>query len=168
MLTTPIHQRSRGARARHVRAALGGALLLSGLTGCYTYLPISNGEPAPGTEIALEVTDRGRVALSDRLGQGARRIAGRLESATDSAYVMSVNRVSYIDGNRVAKWNGEHVSVARTDVSGVAERRLSKSRSWLAAGLATGALALATRIVIKGIAGPGPETKPTPGGPQPQ
>ena len=149
-------------------AALAGALLLPGLTGCYTYVPIWNREPAPGTEISLDVTDRGRVALSDRLGPGARRILGRLESTTDSAYTVSVTRVSYIDGDKVAKWNGERVTITRTDATGLAERRLSKSRSWLAAGLATGALALATRIVIKGIAGPGPETKPTPGGPQPQ
>ena len=63
--------------------------------------------------------------------------------------------------------DGEAVGVSRQDVSGVAERQLSKSRSWLAAGIVAGALAVATAIVIKGTAGPDPSTKPTGGGPQP-
>jgi hypothetical protein len=159
---------TRRVRARQLRAALAGALLFPTLTGCYTYRPIWTGEPAPGSVITFGLTDRGRVTLSDRLGPGARTVTGLLTSATDSAYVVSVTRVTYIDGDRVAKWNGEAVDVSRQDISGVAERQLSKSRSWLAAGIAGAALAVATAVVIKGTAGPDPNTKPTGGGPQPQ
>ena len=154
--------------ARQLRAALAGALLLPTLTGCYTYKPLWTGEPAPGSVITFGLTDRGRVALSDRLGPGAREVSGLLTRTTDSVYVISVNRVTYIDGDRVAKWNGEAVDVSKQDVTGVSERQLSKSRSWLAAGIVAGALALATAVVIKGTAGPDPSTKPTGGGPQPQ
>jgi hypothetical protein len=157
-----------GVRARQIRAAFAGALLLPTLTGCYTYRPIWTGEPVPGSVITFGLTDRGRVALSDRLGPGARNVTGMLTSATDSAYIVSVSRVTYIDGDRVAKWNGEAVGVSRQDISGVAERQLSKSRSWLAAGIIAGALAVATAVVIKGTAGPDPNTKPIGGGPQPQ
>ena len=168
MITTIDRISWRRARARQLRAAVAGALLLPGATGCYVSRPIWNGEPVPGTEISLGVTDRGRVALSDRLGPGALSVTGRLASATDSIYVVDVTRVAYIDGGRVAKWNGEPVNIAKNDVSGIAERRLSKSRSWVAAGITAGLLALATGIVIKGTAGPDPQTKPTGGGPQPQ
>lgn len=154
-------------RARQFRAALAGALLVPTVTGCYTYRPIWTGEPAPGSVITFGLTDRGRVALSDRLGPGARNVTGLLASATDSVYVINVSRVTYIDGDRVAKWNGEPVDVSRQDVSGVAERQLSKSRSWLAAGIVAGALGVATALVIKGTAGPDPSTKPIGGGPQP-
>ena len=157
-----------GARARQVRAAVAGVLLLPSLTGCYTYVPVWKGEPALGSEISLGLTDRGRVALSDRVGPGAREIVGRLASSTDSAYVVSVTGVTYIDGARTAKWTGEQVEIAKSVVSGVAERHLSRSRSWLAAGITAGVVALATGIVIKGTAGPGPDTRPTGGGPQPQ
>jgi len=159
---------NRRVRARQLRAALAGVLLLPTVTGCYTYRPIWTGEPAPGSVITFGLTDRGRVALSDRLGPGARNVTGLLKSATDSAYVISVSKVTYIEGDRVAKWSGEQVDVSRNDISGVAERQLSKSRSWLAAGVVAGALAMASAIVIKGTAGPDPSTRPTGGGPQPQ
>ena len=159
---------NRRVRARQLRAALAGVLLLPTVTGCYTYRPIWTGEPAPGSVITFGLTDRGRVALSDRLGPGARNVTGLLRSATDSEYVINVSRVTYIEGDRVAKWNGEQVDISRNDISGVAERQLSKSRSWLAAGVVAGALAMASAIVIKGTAGPDPSTKPTGGGPQPQ
>lgn len=162
----PISRRA--VRARQARAAVAAALFLPGATGCYVSRPIWNGEPVAGTEISLGLTDRGRVALSDRLGPGALNVSGRLASATDSMYVVDVTRVAYIDAGRVAKWNGEPVNISKDNVSGIAERRLSKSRSWVAAGIAAGLLALAARIVINGTAGPDPQTKPTDGGPQPQ
>jgi hypothetical protein len=168
MIATIDRISHRRVRARQVRATLAAALLLPSATGCYVSRPIWNGQPVPGTEISLGLTDRGRVALSDRLGPGALTVSGRLASATDSLYVVDVTRVAYIDGGRVAKWNGESVNIAKNDVSGIAERRLSKSRSWVAAGIAAGLLALATGIVINGTAGPDPQTKPTDGGPQPQ
>jgi hypothetical protein len=158
----------RGARVRRARAAIAGVLLLPSLTGCYTYTPVWKGEPVPGSEISLGLTDRGRVALSDRVGPGARTITGRLTSAADSVYVVSVTGVSYIEGGRTAKWNGERIDISKDVVSGIAERRLSRSRSWIAAGITAGVLALATGLVIKGTAGPGPDTRPTGGGPQPQ
>jgi hypothetical protein len=168
MMTLGDGGANRRVRARQLRAALAGALLLPTLTGCYSYRPLWSGEPAPGSVITFGLTDRGRVALSDRLGPGARNVTGLLTSATDSAYVVSVRTVTYIEGDRVAKWNGEPVDISKHDISGVAERQLSKSRSWLAAGIVAGALALGTAIVIKGTAGPDPSTKPVGGGPQPQ
>lgn len=157
----------RGARVQQARAAVAAALLLPTATGCYSYRPVWNGAPAAGSEVSLALTDHGRVALSDRLGPGARTITGRIASVADSVYTINVSRVAYIEG-RTAKWSNEPVNVSKIDVGGFAERRLSKSRSWLAAGLATGVVALATLIVIKGTAGPNPDTRPTGGGPQPQ
>ena len=116
-------------RARQVRAAFAGALLLPVATGCYTYRPIWTGEPATGSVITLGLTDRGRVALSDRLGAGARTVTGVLTSATDSAFVISVSRVTYIDGDRVAKWNGEAVDVSKQDVRAGPEHETDWRRS---------------------------------------
>ncbi len=157
----------RVARAQQARSAVAAALLLPTATGCYSYLPVWNREPASGSEISLTLTDHGRVALSDRLGPGARTIRGRLSEVVDSAYTIKVSGVTYID-SRTAKWTNESVYVSKNDVGGIEERRLSKSRTWLAAGVAVGAAALATLIVIKGTAGPSPDTRPTGGGPQPQ
>lgn len=130
--------------------------------------PLWNGAPLAGTEVTLALSDRGRVALSERLGPGALSVRGRLASATDSMYVVNVTRVTYIEHGRVAKWNGEPVDISKNDIGGVAEHRLSRSRSWVAAGITIGLLALATGIVINGTSGPDPQTKPTGGGPLPQ
>ena len=165
---TVLEYAARRIHARQVRAIVAAALLLPATTGCYVDRPLWNGEPVPGTEVSLGLSDRGRVALSDRLGPGALNVRGRLASATDSMYVVNVTRVAYIDGGRVTKWSGEPVNISKNDIGGMSERRLSKSRSWVAAGITVALLALATGIVINGTAGPDPSTRPTGGGPQPQ
>ena len=158
----------RRARARQVRAALAGLLLLPGATGCYTYVPLWNGNPAPGSEITLGLSDRGRAALAGPLGPGATRVTGRLANATDSLFVIDVAEVSYVRGGVPAKWNGEEVRVPRDYVSGLSQRQLSKSRSWITAGVVVGALALASTIVIKGFGNDPASSKPPGGGPQTQ
>lgn len=132
---------------------LAGLLLLPGATGCYTYVPMWNGTPSPGSEISLGLSDRGRVALSGPLGPGAQKLTGRLANSTDSAYVIRVSEVAYIGGGPAAKWSGEAISVPKEYVSGMAERQLSKSRSWIAVGIAVGIAALATTIAINGFGG---------------
>lgn len=139
------------ARARQVRAVVAGLLLLPGATGCYTYVPLWNGAPQPGTEISLGLSDRGRTALAGPLGPGARAVAGRLVGSTDSAFVIGVKEVTYIGNGTAAKWNGEQITVPRDYVNGLAERRLSKSRSWIAVGIAVGVAALATTIALNGF-----------------
>lgn len=168
MNPAPEPRAVRHAPARRARAILAALLLLPQATGCYTYAPLWNGSPAAGSEISLGLSDRGRVALAGPLGPGAQRVTGRLVGATDSAYVIRVSEVAYVGGVPSAKWNGEEVSVSKDFVAGMAERRLSKSRSWIATGIVVAALGLATTIVIKGVAGPAPDTKPVGGGPSPQ
>lgn len=141
----------RRARARQVRAVVAGLLLLPGATGCYTYVPLWNGVPQPGAEISLGLSDRGRNALAGPLGPGAREVAGQLVSSTDSAFVIGVKEVTYIGSGAAAKWNGEKITVPRDYVSGLAERRLSKSRSWIAVGIAVGVAALATTVALNGF-----------------
>lgn len=147
----PMTSQRRRARARQARAVLAGLLLLPGATGCYTYVPLWNGSPQPGTEISLGLSDRGRIALAGPLGPGARQVTGRLVGSTDSAFVIGVNEVAYVGTGAAAKWNGEQISVPRDYVSGLAERRLSKSRSWIAVGIAVGVAALATTIAVNGF-----------------
>src|SRR3954452_15011641 len=46
-------------------------------TACYAYTPVQTA-PAPGSQLALEVTDEGRVALNDKIGPGVVRLEGTL------------------------------------------------------------------------------------------
>lgn len=157
----------RRAHARRMRAVVAGILLLPGATGCYSYVPLWNGSPQVGTDISLGLSDRGRTALAGPLGPGARLVAGRLVSSTDSAFVIGVREVTYIGSGTAAKWNGEQISVPRDYVSGLAERRLSKSRSWIAVGIAVGVAALATTVAVNGFGTNGSDGK-LPGGQQSQ
>ena len=77
--------------------------------GCYTYVPLdtSAGVQA-GEHIAVEITDRGRAELSDRLGSGVVRVEGTLTRTDSVDLVMNVWRVAQI-GGPTARWSGESV-----------------------------------------------------------
>jgi hypothetical protein len=108
--------------------------------GCYTYVPLDTESPPLGQTIALQITDRGRVELSDRFGPGLARIEGLVTSADSQDVVMNVFQVAHVDGLR-SHWSGETVRVQRGYVGRLEERRLSRARTYLLAGAAAGAVA---------------------------
>jgi hypothetical protein len=129
---------------------------LAGLTaGCYAYIPPST-TPAPGTVVALDLNDRGRVALGDSIGASADRIEGLLESSSDSSYVLRVKSVRYTNGE-TNRWTNEPLSVRTDLVRHLTERRLSRQRTMIAVG-GTAALVLGFALTrdIFGIGGPEP------------
>jgi hypothetical protein len=156
------------SQAHRVRAIVAGVLLLPGATGCYTNVPVWEGTPVARSEVTVGLTDRGRITLAPQIGPGARHVTGRLLSVTDSAYVIRVSTVDYINSSTSGTWSGEEVAVPRDLVSGVTERRLSRSRSWLTAGLVVAALALTTTIAINGFGTDPGSTRPGDGGGQQQ
>ncbi|HJP85970.1 MAG TPA: hypothetical protein VJ852_08275 [Gemmatimonadaceae bacterium] len=114
------------------------AFLMGFVSGCYTYSPMP-AAPAPGTEVVLGLNDQGRVSLGQSVGPSAQQIEGKLESHTDSAYVVSVSSVSYFNGG-MNKWSGEPLTIGRTLVSDIRERQFSRSRTFAVAAAATAAL----------------------------
>jgi hypothetical protein len=162
-----VHVRQRSFVHR-ASAIVAGLLLLPSATGCYTNVPVWQGMPAPQSEITVGLTDRGRTTLAPQIGPGARHVTGRLLSVTDSAYVIRVSTVDYISSSSSGTWSGEEVTLPRDLVSGVTERRLSRSRSWLTAGIVIAALALTTTIAINGFGTDPGSTRPGDGGGQQQ
>ena len=151
--------------SRRQRAAVMLMVMTPYLTGCYTVQPVASTNAPSGAHLVAEVTDRGRVELSEMLGAGVVRVHGRLASASDSAYVLQVSRVDYLSGQK-SFWTGERVSLNRNYVSTLGERRLSRSRSWLAAGVVTvavAALAATISLVADGLGGGGKRPTPDPG-----
>jgi hypothetical protein len=142
--------RRREQRVRRMQALVAGMLLVPGATGCYESHAVRGATPLAGTEISLAITDRGRVGLGPQLGEGVLRLNGRLAQASDSVYLVRVASVEYA-GAPTAHWTGEEVKVPRDYVASVAERRLSRKRSWLAAALAVGVIvAISAAISIFG------------------
>lgn len=146
-------------------------LALAWLPGCYTYVPVESTTPPVGETVSFEITDRGRVGLAERMGSGIRSIEGRVIGAEGDQYIVNVFRVASIDGTSSA-WSGETVRLDRDFVSRTQERQLSKSRTWLAAAVATGALVvLITQTGLGGFFDDDPPRDgedPTPGDMRPK
>jgi hypothetical protein len=138
-------------RVRVLRAAVL-ALALGAVQGCYTYTPVITSQP-PGTVLAFDINDRGRVELGDLVGPSAARIEGRLRSEDDTVYVVNVSSVTYLHG-QTNQWAGETLTIRKTGVAGVREREFSASRTALAAGAAIGGVV--AFIVSRDLFGFGP------------
>ena len=138
-------------RANPVVAA---TLLSALLGGCYVYTPLEDVTPCADVEVALAVTDVGRVEAGHTLGPLADRVEGRVAQVTDTAYVLQVLTVRDVRGV-VTKWSGETVTVPRAWVGGAYRRRLSRSRTYLLAGAFTAGAALFIGSRSLGIIGSG-------------
>lgn len=121
---------------------------LLALQGCYVYAPVQSPVPSAGETVVLNISDRGRVALGERLGPGVTRIQGRVTSVADESVSMSVASVGYVSGER-SLWSGESVSLSRDYVNTVEVRRLSKGRTWTLVGATT--VVVGTFIATHGL-----------------
>jgi hypothetical protein len=154
------------AAHRALRMIGGGfALILS--TGCYSYTP-SFTSPIPGSDVAVVLTDRGRVALNDRIGAGIDELRGTLVSRSDTSVIISMHESVTLRGD-TNKWTDELVTVTRDQFGGFRLRTFSRGKSGVVAGAAGAAVAF---FVINGgfdIGGRKVQTDPTfpPGGPGP-
>jgi hypothetical protein len=117
-------------------------------SGCYSLERINGSSPAPGTRIALDVTDAGRVALGGSMGPEIDRVEGRLIERTNGEYLLGVTSVSLLRGG-VQTWKGEQVVLKPEFVSTVYERRLDKARTGLlAAASVGGVVAIASQNLL--------------------
>ena len=136
------------------RAALLG-LLASVSTGCYTTVPVAS-TPQPGQVLVMDLNDQGRVALGPSVGASASRIEGTLDSRTDSAYVVKVASVVYMNGSN-NRWTNEPLTIRSDLVRDMRERKFSRSRSGLLAAGIVGATA--AFIASRGLLGLGTPDK---------
>lgn len=142
-------------------------LLIVQLAGCYSYVPVSSSAVPPGSRIAVAVTDRGRVGLSEPVGPGVRRIEGDFLAETDTSVMLSVSSVQFLDLGMPARWSGERLEISRGFISEIREWRLSRTRTWITLGLvAVGAIA-ASFVAIGGFGADDPSDRPPGGGPEP-
>jgi hypothetical protein len=145
--------RASGVRLR--RAAVAVVLATGQLAGCYHYVPVSQPAAAVGAAVSLGINDRGRVALTDAVGPGVRRMEGRVLENTDSSLVVSVVSVQHIDLGVPAKWAGERVEVGRDFVNELRERRFSTTRTGIALGLVAAGAVAVSFIAIEGFGSDG-------------
>ena len=155
-------------RRRQVAGGAGGrfwkactsAFLMGVSSGCYVYTPAPV-PPPQGSQVVLELNDRGRVALGDSIGPTGKEVEGTVVGSPDSSLLLSVARVGYLNGQS-NKWNGERLSVARNLVDRATERRFSPARTWITVAAAT-AVTIAF-IASRNLLGLGSEGRTNNGG----
>lgn len=119
-----------------LRLVLAAFAALPAMHGCYTYVPVDTSTAPPvGERVAFDITDRGRVALAERLGPGVLRVEGSLQQFDSGDYVLSVWGLANASEGTV-RWSGETVRINRDYVGSVRLRQLDKSRTYLTFGAA--------------------------------
>lgn len=118
-------------------------------TACYAYVPVQT-PPAPGAQIALEVTDQGRVALNDKIGPGVVRLEGTLAGVEGSELLVDAQAVKQVRGY-ISDLGGVRVRLPQAYVTRMDERRFSRSKTLLVAGGIVGAVA--AFFITKGFSG---------------
>ena len=125
-------------------------ILLS--TGCYNDLPLADPSPVAGTQVTAQLTKDGSTELARMLGPDARSVRGRVLATTDDQVVLAVSLVQG-KGDEQTVWKGEQVSLPRTAVAWLWQRKLSLGRSLLAGGAFLGALIAAGKAFEGGEEG---------------
>jgi hypothetical protein len=121
-----------------------------------------------GAMVSVSPTDRGRLELAPMMGSGVRRLDGRVLESTDSALVLAVTSVQLFGESEPGKWSGERVAVSRDFVSEVRERRHSRVRTGIMAGLTVVAAIAASSLAIKGFGSESGDNRPGGGEPAQQ
>jgi len=132
-----VHRSVRFRSVRITRFAVLSVLL----TGCYELEPVRGTAPQPGTQVAFDVTDVGRVALGGSMGPEIGQVEGRLIERDNGDYLLGVTSVSLLRGG-VQVWKGEKVTFKPEYVGNIYERRLSKGRTFMFAAAGVSAVAL--------------------------
>ena len=129
-------------------AALGIASMLAWSTGCYTYPARATSEVNPPALVAVDVSDAGRVELSDTMGAEVKRIEGQVTQRNDSAIRLMVTEVSFLNGTS-NKWQGQEITIRPLDVKMISQRTYSRQRTLVAALVLGGLIGLT--IATKGF-----------------
>ena len=135
--------------------------VVSPLTGCYSTRPLTTA-PVPGTTVVLDLNDRARVQLGDRIGPSAASIEGVVQPGSDSGYVINISSVKYLNG-QTNQWSGERFTLSPTLVTQAWQREFSRSRTMsLGLGITAAIVTLMLKTDFLSKTGGGQPTNPPP------
>jgi hypothetical protein len=122
-------------------------LLAAAATGaCYTYRPVEGAQPAQGHAIRLDLNAEGTDRLARQLGPRISQLEGRV-AAIDADTMRFLVRVARTPDLIESYFKDDTVSLPRTAISSISERRLSAGQTVAVSGLlVAGAIGAASAL----------------------
>jgi hypothetical protein len=137
---------------------------LAGLGGCYAYVPIDNGKPAPGNEVALELNAAASDSFAPVLGRGTRNVRGRVMSSDSLGLELALTASGPEGAERF--WDGsQRLVISWNEIGSLQARRFSVGRSAIMGGALVGA-AIGAAAAFNGFGIGGTTVGGTPASPQ--
>ena len=133
-------------RRRSVAVTVG---VLHVCTACYSYVPVQS-TPTAGSQVALEVTDEGRVALSEKIGPGVVRLEGTLAGVEGSDLLVDASAVKQVRGY-ISDLGGVRVRLPQQYVTKMDQRQFSRRRTLIVIGSVVATIA--AFFIAKGVSG---------------
>jgi hypothetical protein len=135
--------------------------LAPSLGACYNYESLHRSDLAPSTYLAVTLTDSGATELMRYLGPEVKTVRGRLLSAGQDGFRLSVDEVESRRGD-VLHWRGESVSLPGDFVGRIDVRHVSHGKTVLLLATSMLGFALASRAFGPGSFGGGSSGGPPP------
>ena len=98
-------------------------------SGCFGYYQPSTAD-LEGRRIQLSLTDAGSAMLAPQLGPSVAEVEGVVDDDSAGVFGVSVLGITRRDGQE-NDWRGERISISRSIVASVKERRFSRARTTL-------------------------------------
>lgn len=152
-------------KGRALRVTGIPVLALTLFSGCYRYVPVTNGDIVPGSAYRGHFTPEGSESVARIVGENVQRFDGRIVSVLDTAYLVAMSATLKRSEQRPTIWTGEQLFIPRSAVNRFELRQLDRPRTARAAALYTvGVVAIGALIFsIKSLAsGEGTVAPPPP------
>ena len=157
----PIHRAGPGPSG--LGPALVLLLLAFGLSGCFSYQAVLDGNPEPDSEVRLRLSAPAAVALSERTGRTVRSVEGVLLQSTPDSLTVDV-RWGAIYAGTPFEGRRDILAFHRSEVVEIDRREFSRVRT----GIVAGGLTAAALLILRSFTGGGGDqggTGPGPGDP---
>ena len=113
-------------------------------SGCYQYVPLTPQAAPVGSQVRIELSDRGVVSVQPSLGNSVTAVEGTVRGAAADSLTIALADVER-RGSGTQTWAGETIVLKPEDIRAVNERRLSHTRTTV---VATSAITLAAAGII--------------------
>ncbi len=118
-------------RRRAIVCVLAASLMLQ--QACYTSVPVAGASTMPAGLVTIQVNERGRLLVGNKLGSLVDKVVGRIVRADSVNIEVAVETAEDVRGS-MARWGGERFTIPREGIGTMAEKKVSRWRTALLLG----------------------------------